>query len=320
MHITFIGTSGSWPTKERNVPAVAVKMGGDVILLDCGEGTQRQFMNSNLSFMSITKVLITHLHGDHFLGLPGLIQTMSLNDRKAPLDVFGPKGIKDFLAPFVKSAYFEPSFEVTIKELGDGDSVKCKIPGNQGQGYTITAFDVEHAVKSIGYSIEEDPRAGKFNLAKAKKLGIPEGPAFAKLQSGQTITITVQDGSAKANKTTKTITPNMVLGKPRPGRKLVYSGDTKPTDNLIKFAKDCDVLIHEATANSELEEKANKYGHTSAKQAATAAKKCGAKQLFITHISPRYADANIIKKEAKSIFKKTTVAEDFLEYEVKMRK
>lgn len=299
MQIVFLGTGGSWPSKDRNVSAVAVRIGSDVLLFDCGEGTQRQLMSSNVSFMKINRILISHFHGDHFLGLPGLIQSMSLNNRKKPLEIYGPHGTVKLVNILINLGYFTPTFDFIVKDLKDNDTIKC-------DGYIIKAKTAEHNVPTLAYAVEENTRPGRFNVKKAKKLGIPEGPLFRRLQKGENVTV-------KGRR----ITPDMVLGRPRKGKKIVYIPDTKPSEAIADFAKGSNVLIHDATADSSLEKKANKYGHSSARQAAVTAEKAGVKLLFLTHISPRYKDAGILEKDAKKVFPNSLVAEDFLEYDVK---
>lgn len=298
MKIVFLGTGGSLPSPDRNVAAIALKMDGEVILFDCGEGTQRQFMLSSLSFMQISRVLISHFHGDHFLGLPGLIQSMALNGREKPLSIYGPKGTKVMIKILLKLGYFNPTFEVMIYELKDGDEVVCK-------DYDIKVKEVEHNVPTLAFCVEEHPRPGKFNLEKAEELGIPKGPLFRKLQEGKKIKV----GN-------KEISPDMVMGPQRKGRKVVYSSDTMPCKAVIELAKDCNVLIHDATFDSSLEEKANEFSHSSARQAAMVAKESNAKVLFMTHISSRYDDASVLEKDARSVFKEAYAANDFLEYDV----
>ena len=299
----FLGTGGSWPTIKRNVSAVAVKRGREIILFDCGEGTQRQFQKSNLSYMQISKIFITHFHGDHFLGLPGLFQTMQLNDREKPLHIYGPQGIDELKKQLLSLGYFKPSYRIISHKLEDGNILNFK-------GYNIYARKVNHNVPTLAYCIDESKRPGKFNKSRALKLGIPEGPLFNKLQKGYTITL----------KNGKKIKPNMVLGRPRRGRKIVISSDTKPCDELIYFSKDADVLIHDSTFDSELEDVANKYGHSTAFQAAEIAKKAEVKKLFLIHISPRYLDNKKIEDDAKKIFPDSIVANDFQEFEVKLKK
>ena len=237
LSIIFLGTGGSWPTVKRNVASIAVKRAAEVILFDCGEGTQRQFQKSKLSYMQISKIFITHFHGDHFLGLPGLIQTMQLNDRDIPLHIYGPKGMKKLVNQLLSLGYFRPNYKIISHEVKEGDVLDF-------EEYLIRVLNVKHGVPTIAYSLEEKMRPGKFDKPKALKLGIPEGPLFSKLQRGENITL--KDG--------RKITPDMVLGPPRKGRKIVVSGDTVPIDEMIGFAKDADILIHDATFDSTLED------------------------------------------------------------------
>ena len=302
LRIIFLGTGGSWPTIKRNVTSIAVKRGSEIILFDCGEGTQRQFQKSKLSYMQISKIFITHFHGDHFLGIPGLIQTMQLNDREKPLYVYGPKGMNKIIEQLSSLGYFKPKYNIISEEVKDGDILDFK-------EYTIKVLKVKHGIPAIAYCLEEKKRPGKFNKTKALKLGIPEGPLFSKLQNGNTIEL----------KNGKKIKPNMVLGPPRKGRKIVISGDTKPLDEMINFSKNADILIHEATFDSNFEDVAGEYGHTTAAQAAEIAKKSNVGKLFLSHISPRYLDNHIIENEAKIIFKNTIVPKDFQEFDIKLK-
>jgi ribonuclease Z len=303
LSIIFLGTSGSWPTVKRNVSSVAVKRGSEILLFDCGEGTQRQFQKSNLSYMQVSKIFITHFHGDHFLGLPGLIQTMQLNDRDKPLYIYGPTGIIKLTQQLLSLGYFRPAYEVITQEIGDGEVIEF-------DDYAVRALSVKHNVPTLAYSLEENMRPGKFNKPKALELGIPEGPLFSKLQHGETITL----------KNGKEITPKMVLGPHRQGRKIVISGDTRPYDKLIDFSKNADVLVHDATFDSELEDIANEYGHATAYQAAEIAKKAKVERLFLTHISPRYLDPLVLENDAKKVFKNSSVPKDFQEFEIKLKK
>lgn len=298
MQIVFLGTSGSWPTPKRNVSAVAVKRGPEVVLFDCGEGTQRQFMLSPLSFMQTSRVLVTHFHGDHFLGLPGMVQSMSMNGREAPLDVYGPRGIERLVAELLSLGYFTPGFAVRAKELPPGSAVDCG-------DYVLRAIEAVHTVPCLSYVLEEKPRPGRFSLERARALGIPSGPLYSRLQAGEAVTVE-----------TRTIRPEDVLGPPRRGRKIVYTGDTMPHDGLIDAARHADVLIHDATSDAALEEKANRYGHSSARQAAQVAKAAEVGLLVLTHLSPRYEDPTTILADAKRVFENVRVAEDFLEIDV----
>ncbi|PNX50185.1 MAG: ribonuclease Z [Thermoplasmata archaeon M8B2D] len=303
MSILFLGTGGSWPSVKRNVSSVALKRAGEIILFDCGEGTQRQFQKSKLSYMQISKIFITHFHGDHFLGLPGLIQTMQLNDREFPLHIYGPKGMIKLLNQLLSLGYFKPNYEIIGYEIDGGDVLEF-------DGYKISVMRVKHGIPALAYCFEEDMRPGKFDKVKALKLGIPEGPLFSNLQKGKIITL--NHG--------RKITPDMVLGPSRKGRKIVFSGDTKPINEMINFAKNADVLIHEATFSSELKDLSSDYGHTTASQAAEIAKKAFVDKLFLIHISPRYNENNVMEEDAKKIFKNSVVPKDLHEFEIKLKK
>ena len=303
LSIIFLGTSGSWPTIKRNVTSIAIKRGSEVILFDCGEGTQRQFQKSKLSYMQISKIFITHFHGDHFLGIPGLIQTMQLNDRDIPLHIYGPKGMNQLVKQLLSLGYFKPKYKIISHEIDEGSNLDFN-------DYNIRVMRVNHGVPALAFALEEKMRPGKFNKPKALELGIPEGPLFSKLQRGETITL----------KNGKKISPKKVLGPPRKGRKIVFSGDTRPVNNMIKFAKDADVLIHEATFDSSLPEIPEEYGHTTALQAGEIAKKANVEKLFLTHISPRYLDDKEIENDARKLFKKSFVPKDFEEVEVVLKK
>jgi len=303
LRIIFLGTGGSWPTVKRNVSSLAIKRGSEILLFDCGEGTQRQFQQSNLSYMQISKIFITHFHGDHFLGLPGLIQTMQLNDRDTPLHIYGPKGMEKLTDHLLTLGYFRPSYEIISHDITNGDKIEF-------EEYSIHMLKVKHNIPAYSYCLEEHQRPGKFNKPKALELGIPEGPLFSKLQCGQTITL----GNGKH------ITPDMILGPSRKGRKIVISGDTMPCEEMIAFSKNADVLVHEATFDSELEDIAKEYGHTTAAQAAEIAKKAKVEKLFLVHISPRYLDYRVLENDARKIFVQSFVPKDFQEIEIKLKK
>jgi ribonuclease Z len=253
--------------------------------------------------MQISMIFISHFHGDHFLGIPGLLQTMQLNDRDKPLYIYGPKGMTRLLSQLLSLGYFKPSFKIIAYEVKDGDSLGF-------EGYSIHVLKVNHNVPTLAYSLKEDMRVGRFNKPKALKLGVPEGPFFSKLQRGESITL--ENG--------REITPDMVLGPPRPGRKIVISGDTKLCEKLIDFSRDADVLIHDATFDSELEDVAEDYGHATAYQAAEVAKRANVEKLFLIHVSPRYLDHRVLEKDARKVFKNSFVPKDFQEVEVKLKK
>ena len=303
LYVIFLGTGGSWPTVKRNVSSIAVKRGGEIILFDCGEGTQRQIQRSELSYMQIKSIFISHFHGDHFLGLPGLIQTMQLNDRKDPLLIYGPKGMSRLVETIKNLGYFKPAYEIRGVDVDEGDKVRF-------EGYEVRPFRVNHNVPTLGFVLEEDERPGRFNKEKALELGVPEGPLFGKLQRGESVKL--KDG--------KIITPDMVLGPPRPGRKIVYSGDTRPTEKVVEYAKNADLLIHDSTFLSNLEDVALEYAHSTARQAAEIAKKANVERLVLTHISPRYMRDDDLEREAKEIFENSIVARDFMKLEIRLQK
>jgi len=298
MQIVFLGTSGSWPTPKRNVTAIAIKRGPEVLLFDCGEGTQRQFMLSKLSFMQVSRVFLSHFHGDHFLGLPGMVQSMTMNGREAPLEVFGPRGVERLVADLLSLGYFTPGFPVRARELQPGTTLDF------GE-YTVMAFEAVHTVPALSYVLEEKPRPGRFSLEKARELGIPPGPLYSRLQEGHAVTV----GG-------RTIQPDEVVGPPRRGRKVVYTGDSMPHDTLVAMARGADVLIHDATSDAALEEKANLYGHSSSRQAARVAKEAGVGLLVLTHLSPRYEDPSAVLQDAKAVFDRVMLADDFAEIDV----
>ncbi len=298
MQIVFLGTSGSWPTPRRNVSAIAVKRGPEVLLFDCGEGTQRQLMISKLSFMQVTRVFVTHFHGDHFLGLPGLMQSMNFFGREAPLEVYGPAGCEDLVADLLGLGHFKAGYPVHAHDLSPGERV-------DGGEYGVTAFEAVHTVPGLSYVLEENERPGRFDLDRAQALGIPAGPLYSELQEGRTITVRGQ-----------TVRPDQVLGPPRRGRKVVYTGDSMPHEALVAMARGADVLIHDATSDAALEEKANRYGHSSSRQAAQVAKDAGVGLLVLTHMSPRYEDPATLFNDAKAVFDNVRLADDFLEIDV----
>jgi ribonuclease Z len=292
VRLIFLGTGGSLPTPKRNVSAIAVQVGSEILLFDCGEGTQRQFMLSSASFMKVTNVFISHLHGDHFLGLPAMIQSMSFSGRTRPLYVHGPEGMEDAMRSMLKLGYFTPGFHVLTRELEDEEEV-------QFPGFKVMAVEADHTVPAFAYVLQEEPRPGKFNLERAKELGIPEGPLFSRLQGGESVQVAG-----------KVITPDMVLGPKRRGRKVLISGDTRPSKTIIEEGMDADLLVHEATLDSSLKEEAATYGHSTAVEAAEVAKSAHARLLCLYHFSNRYEDATILLNEAKAIFPNTILAED----------
>ncbi|RLG38325.1 ribonuclease Z [Candidatus Alkanophaga liquidiphilum] len=298
LRITFLGTGGALPTPDRNPSALVVRRGGELLLLDCGEGAQQQMMRAKTG-MKISAIFLTHFHADHVLGIPGLIQTLAFQGRKAPLEIYGPPRVGRFLYHLLSLVYLTKDFKIRAIGLKPGDVVRRN-------GYVIRAIRTEHGVPSLGYVLEEDMRPGKFNREKAISLGIKPGPLFSKLQSGQSVVVNGRE-----------IKPKEVLGPPRPGRKVVYTGDTRPCESVIEASRGADVLIHDGTFSHALKELAAEYKHSTAVEAAEVAKKAGVRMLVLTHISPRYSeDASVLVAEAKELFENVVVAEELMTLDV----
>jgi ribonuclease Z len=302
MKLIFLGSGGTMPTAERALPSIALKRDGELLLFDCAEGTQRQMLRAGISPVRPKAIFITHFHGDHFLGLAGLAQTMSLMDRTEPLEIYGPPGTEEKIEKFLGLPYYTLTFEVQIQDLEPGAELKRR-------GYRILTAPIEHTVPGIAYALVEDQRPGKFNVKKARELGIKPGPNFSKLQAGQSIELP----------SGRVVKPEEVMGPPRPGRKLVYANDTRPCDEVVKLAHDADVLLYDCTLNDELADKAIEGGHSTPTEAAQVAKEANVRQLILIHISPRYTDPTMLVEQAKRIFPNTIAAHDLMELEIKLR-
>ncbi|HYA58018.1 MAG TPA: ribonuclease Z [Thermoplasmata archaeon] len=295
MRLTFLGTAGSWPTKERSASAIALDLERELVLLDCGEGAQRQFFQSSASFMRVRRIFLTHFHGDHFLGLPGLIQSMCLNHRTEPLDIYGPPDSDEMVGRALRMGYFTLRFPVTVHALSPGATVEM-------DGYRVTTSHAEHPVPALAFRVEEAPKRGRFNGELARSLGI-HGRDFARLEEGEPVRV---EG--------RVIHPSDVMGPPRPGRSVVYSGDTAPSEEVRKLAHQATLLIHEATVGQEIEKEANEWGHSSARQAAECAREAGVSALFLTHFSARYKELEPLESEARIVFPGSTAARDLLDH------
>jgi len=295
MRLTFLGTAGSWPTKERSASAIALDLEKELVLLDCGEGTQRQFFQSSASFMRVRRVFVTHFHGDHFLGLPGLIQSMCLNHRTEPLDVYGPPDAEEMVGRALQMGYFTLRFPITVHAISPGSTVEL-------DGYSVHTAPTIHPVPSLAYRIEEGPKRGRFDGEKARSLGI-RGRDFARLEEGHPVHVG-----------TTVVHPSDVMGPERPGRTVVYSGDTAPSEEVRRLAHRATVLIHEATVAQELEKEANEWGHSSARQAADLATAAEVATLFLTHFSARYKELEPLESEARILFPGSLAARDFLDH------
>ena len=270
--VTFLGTSGAIPTTARNSSSLFVARDGDQLLFDCGEGTQRQMMRYGTGF-SISHLFVTHVHGDHVLGIPGLLQTMDFNDREEPLAIHCPRGTRRDVRSLVSLLGNHPSFPVRIDEVGHGDVA------HRAEEYEVRAFETDHDTRSVGYALLEDDRKGRFDRERAEELGVPVGPAFSKLHEGEPVEL--EDGTV--------VEPDEVVGDPRPGRSIVYTGDTRPTEATVEIAEDPDLLIHDATFADDRVDRATETAHSTARQAARIANQAGAKRLALVHLSSRYA-------------------------------
>ncbi len=304
MRVTFLGTGGSIPTPLRSLPCVVVRRGRELLMFDCGEGTQRQMIMARTGFHRAMKVFVTHMHGDHMLGLPGVLQTMALLDREKKVQIYGPLGIQRFLTCLGETVQFALTFPVEVYEILEA-GVIC-----EEEEYVIEAVRSNHVIPGFAYALIEKQRAGKFYPKKAKALGVPEGVLWSRLQRGENVRLPI--GSI--------VRASEVVGPSRKGRKIVYTGDTQPFEELVDFARGADLMIHDGTLNDDLAERAERDGHSTPSQAAESARKARVKQLVLTHISARYDDVAPLLKNARKIFKKTVVAEDLMCVEVPLKK
>jgi ribonuclease Z len=301
MRITFLGTAAARPTVGRNVSSLVLQREGDTMMFDCGEGTQRQMMRFGTGF-AFRDIFFTHLHADHFLGVIGLLRTLGLQAREEPVDLWAPRGGESILRQAVELGVERVSFPVNIRELEPGE----RVPRGD---YDIVPFKVQHGGRALGYAVVEHERLGRFNAQKAREMGIPEGPLWGKLHHGQAVEV---DG--------RTIRPEEVVGEPRPGRKVVYSGDTRPCAATREIAASADLLIHEATFGEEEADRAVQTGHSTAREAAGVAADAKVLRLVLTHFSPRYADdPRMLEREARAVFPETMAAHDGLTIEVPYR-
>lgn len=301
LRVTFLGTTAAIPTTERNPSGIFLNREGDHLLFDAGEGVQRQMMRFGTGF-GVEQIFLTHLHGDHVLGLPGLCQTWSFLGRSSPLEVYTPAGTAERLRTFLFALEGEPDFGVSITEVEPGDTV------HQGESYEIRCFPTRHRTQSVGYVLIEDERKGRFDRDRAEELGVPVGPKFSRLHRGEPVEL--EDGTV--------VDPDEVVGPPRPGRRVVYTGDTRPCEAVVEAAREADLLIHDATFTAERAERARDTAHATAREAGEIAQRANARQLALTHISSRYAGhTEDHTAEASEVFDgAVTVAEDGLEIDV----
>ena len=297
MEIIFLGTSSAVPTLERNHPSIALRAFAEVMLFDCGEGTQRQLIEAKISPMKITKIFISHFHGDHILGLGGLIQSLGFRGREKDLDIYGPKGLHKIINAISSFGYFQINYNLNIHEIQDGTVIET-------EDYVVECAKVEHNIPSYAYSIREKKKP-LFLREKAEELGIPPGPLYGKLHNGEEVEF---EG--------RIIKPEQVLGEAKKGNKISYSGDTRPCEAMIRLARDSDILIHESTYEAEDYQRAVDNAHSTSVEAAEIAREANVNELVLTHISTRYTSDENIKSEAQKVFKNTKVAKDYMKIDL----
>lgn len=299
LQVYFLGTAGALPTTQRNPPCIMIRRGSDTILFDCGEGAQQQMMRARCGF-TVNAIFVSHWHADHFLGIFGLVQTMSFNGRTEPLTIYGPEWVHEFVSILKTVARYNLKFPLEAVELANGSWVRS-------DGYTITAFAVSHGMPALGYILEEDPRPGRFNREQAIALGVPPGPLFGRLQRGEPVRVGNSDESRE-------VRPDQVMGPARPGRKIVYTGDTRAVHSrIMDIARDADLLIHDSTYDESEADRGSEFYHATARQAGEAASALNARTLVLIHTSSRYMDAQAHISDAKSSFAGTVVAPDDLD-------
>ena len=292
LDIVFLGTSGSAPTANRAPTSVLVRRGGERLLFDCAEGTQRQLMRSTVGLPDLEEIFVTHFHADHTLGLPGMLKTFSLRQRELPLTVYGPPGLRELFGD-LRRVFGRLTYPLELRELRPGDAL-------DRDGYRILAFPVHHGVAAVGYALVEEPRPGRFDADVADALGVPHGPERGALQRGESVTL--PDG--------RVLTPDALVGEPRPGRRIVLPADTAPVETVQVLAEGADLLVHEATFSEEERERAAETLHSTALQAAETALAAGVRLLALTHLSPRYFGPELAR-EARAVFPNTVVPRDF---------
>lgn len=302
MRVVILGSGGAFPTSRRMLPATAVLREGEMFIFDCGEGTQLQLARSHLGWARLRAIFVTHLHGDHVIGLAGLLMTMSMGDRKEPLTIYGPSGIRGYVDLSRKYLKFGVAYPLEVREIEGG-------PVIEEAEYRIDALPVDHRVFTLAYRLREYPRPGRFDLAAAERLGIPAGPLYKRLQSGEEVSL---EGG-------RVVKPEEVLGPARPGRTVVYMVDTRPFAGAEEFARGADLLIHDGMFADDMASESGLKGHSTAREAARLARKAGVGKLVLVHISPRYLSIREMLKEAREEFADTRIARDLDAFEVEYR-
>lgn len=296
-----LGIASAIPTRDRHLPALAVERKGRVFLFDCGEGTQRRLLRADLSRARIEAIFVTHLHGDHCYGLPGLLSTLALQQRTDPVTLVAPAGTRAMLSALPGHAPDDLPFPLLITEVDEDRAGPLVYETDE---LTVEARSLEHRDFTMGFRLEEHPRPGRFHPGRARNLGVPDGPAFGRLQGGETVT--TEDGT--------TVRPDQVLGPPRPGISFAYVTDTRPCEGGRALANEVDLLYHDATFADGLHDRAVKTGHSTAREAATVARRAGAKRLLLGHLSARYDRPSLLEDEAQSVFSASEVAHELHRY------
>jgi ribonuclease Z len=291
LDVVFLGTSGSMPTAQRAPTAILVRRGGERLLFDCAEGTQRQLLRSNVGLIELREVFLTHYHADHYLGLPGMLKTFALRGREVPITIYGPPGLSDLFGA-LRRIFGKLTYPYELVELRPGEVL-------EREDYRLATFPVSHGVSAIGYALVEEARPGRFDVSAADSLGIPAGPERGALQRGEAVTL--PDG--------RIVAPESVLGELRPGRKVVLSADTAYSDSVVEAAAGADLLVHEATFAEEERERARETMHSTAAEAAGVARSADVGLLALTHLSNRYFGGEI-EREAQEVFPNTVVPRD----------
>jgi ribonuclease Z len=292
LDLVFLGTAGSMPTAQRAPSATLLRRGGERLLFDCGEGTQRQLLRSTVGLLELREIFLTHYHADHYLGLPGMLKTFALRGRDLPITIYGPPGLRELFAA-LRRIFGRLTYEYELVELRAGDVLAR-------EDYRLEAFAVDHGVSACGYALVEAPRPGRFDVETADALGVPAGPERGALQRGEPVVLA--DG--------RTVTPAAVLGPARAGRKLVLAGDTAPARSVLEAARDADLLVHEATFCEDERERAEETSHSTAADAGQIARAAGVGMLALTHLSSRYFGPDVAR-EARAVFPETVVPRDF---------
>lgn len=298
MRLVFLGTSAAQPTERRGMSCTCLRIGAEVLMFDAGEGAQLAYLRSGMGLNRRMRVFITHMHGDHCIGLLGLLQTMGLQGRTEPLEVFGPAGVGDFVSENMRILGFGLPFPVSVSPAAEG-----RVAG--GAGYDVHACAADHTVPALSYRVDERGRPGRFHPERARAAGVPEGRLWGELQAGREV-----EAGGRA------VSPSQVLGPPRRGRRVGISGDTRPSARLRAFFAGCDCLVFDSTFAGDLADKARATGHSTASGAAELARAAGAGRLVLTHFSARYGDEAALAREAGRIHGRVVAARDMMEVDV----